>query len=192
MDLGLDGLSMQAVAAHLGVSPATLYSHVGGRDELSALVDAVLLERIRRFDPATGDWQSWLRGFAHLVRDELGPSAAALLTDPPATTPRPAGTRLASGEEGLALLLAQGFAPEEAGRVLWLVFRVALTAAPGPRRSLDRFVADTAEVVGPVAAPATRSVQRALTATGTADTLDHDLDLVLDGIARRIADRGHP
>lgn len=183
---------MQAVATRLGVSPATLYSHVGGRDEISALVDAELRERLRRFDPDAGDWRAWLRGFAHLVRDELGPSAAALLTDQ-ATAPasRSAGD-LAAGEEGLELLLAQGLTPQEAGRVLWLVFRVALTATPGPRRSLDRFVADTAAVVEPDAAPATRAVQHALTTDGPGDTLDLDLDLVLDGIARRIADRSHP
>lgn len=191
MDLGLDGLSIQAIATRLGVSPATLYSHVGGRREISTLVDAALRERLRRFDPDAGDWRSWLRGFAHLVRDELGPSATALLTDPPTTrSPRPAGN-LAAGEEGLKLLLAQGLTPQEAGQVLWLVFRVALTAAPGPRRSLDRYVADTAEAVEPGAAPATRAVQHALTTGGAGDTLDLDLDLVLDGIARRIADRSN-
>ena len=35
--LGLDSFTMQGLAEDLGVSPATLYSHVAGRDEVSSV-----------------------------------------------------------------------------------------------------------------------------------------------------------
>ena len=40
---------MQGLAEDLGVSPATLYSHVAGRDEVIALVESRLDHAIRGF-----------------------------------------------------------------------------------------------------------------------------------------------
>lgn len=190
IELGLDAFTMQGLAERLGVSTPALYTHVAGREEVLGLVNAALLERMTAFASPVRHWRDWLVDFAHEVRTHLAPSASALMDDlrGPATT-----VRLGVGEQGLQLLLDAGFPPAEAGRAVWLVFRTALTCGP-PRSAaaLAGFVDDTGAVLAPSVAadlPATRAVQAALAGEGPVDTFDHDLDVVLAGIARRV---GHP
>ncbi len=189
LDLGLDGFTMQGLAAHLGVSTPALYSHVAGRDEVLHLVRSALVARMQAFASDAGDWRAWLVDFAAAVRRYLAPSAAVLAADlrGPATT-----LRLGVGERGLQLLLDRGLTPIEAGRAVWMVFRLALTAGPRPDAALAGLVADTGSVLAPPTAdgfPATRAVHDALVADGPHDTFDHDLAVVLDGIAVRVAAR---
>ena len=186
LDLGLDAFTMQGIAERLGVSTPSLYSHVAGRDEVLDLVRAALVERMRAFASDARDWRAWLVDFAVAVRRHLAPSASVLAADlrGPATT-----LRLGVGERGLQLLLDQGLTPVEAGRAVWLVFRLALTAGPRPTAALAGLVDDTGSVLAPPTAdrfPATRAVHDALVADGPHDTFDHDLAVVLDGIAARI------
>jgi AcrR family transcriptional regulator len=186
LDLGLDAFTMQGIAGHLGVSTPALYSHVAGRGEVLALVSAALVERMQAFHSDAADWRGWLVDFAAEVREHLAPSASVLAADlrGPATT-----LRLGVGERGLQLLLDRGLTPVEAGRAVWLVFRLALTAGPRPAAALAGLVDDTGTVLGPAQAvgfPATRAVHDALVADGPHDTFDHDLGLVLDGIAARL------
>jgi len=67
LDLGLDGISMKAVADHLGVSVAGLYHHVRNRRELLVLAAEYSIERT----PAPMDrgqhWDEWLREWARHV-----------------------------------------------------------------------------------------------------------------------------
>lgn len=52
---GVEGLSMRALAAELGVTPMALYNHVGGKqDLLRAIAEAVLAEV--SFDNGATDW----------------------------------------------------------------------------------------------------------------------------------------
>jgi AcrR family transcriptional regulator len=187
IELGLDAFSMQGIAGHLGVTTPALYSHVGGRDEVLALVNTELLRRMTDLSSPADHWRDWLADFAAEVRDHLAPSASALLVDlrGPATT-----VRLGVGERGLRLLLDAGFTPTQAGRAVWLVFRMALTAGAGQgAAALAGFLDDTGAVLGPGpsgAFPATRTVHAALAADGTDDTFAFDLQVVLDGIARQL------
>src|SRR5690606_29584973 len=93
------------------------------------------------------------------------------------------------GERGLQLLIDRGMSPAEAGRAVWLVFRLALTAGPRPAAALAGLVDDTGSALGPDGAghlPATLAVHDALAADPVHDTFDHDLQIVLDGIAARL------
>ena len=196
IELGLDAFSMQGIAEHLGVSTPALYSHVGGRDQVLALVSAELLRRMTDVASSADNWRDWLADFAAEVRDHLAPSASALMVDlrGPATT-----VRLGVGERGLRLLLDAGFTPGQAGLAVWLVFRTALTGgATQGAAALAGFVDDTGALLGPgpsKALPATRTVHAALSCEGTDDTFAFDLQVVLDGIARQLdthAPASHP
>lgn len=191
IELGLDAFSMQGIAEHLGVTTPALYSHVAGREEVVELVNAALVRRMQAFASTATDWRGWLADFGAEVRRHLAASATTLIVDmhgPDATV------GLGVGEHGLRLLLDAGFTPAEAGRAVWLVFRVAITAGPPRATTLARFVDDTGAVLGPAGAaafPATQQVHDALAAEGPGDTFDFDLDVVLDGIARRLDARRH-
>lgn len=185
--LGLGTFTMQGIAAELGVTTPALYSHVAGRDEVLHLVRSEVHRRMATFRSTATDWRSWFVDFARDVRRDLAPSAAALMAElrPPADA-----TRLTVGEQGLRLLLAEGLSPAEAGYSMWLVFRVALTSGPEAAAGLTGYVEHTADLRGDPtepAIPATLAVQAALAAGTGFDTLDFDLQVVLDGIAGRIA-----
>jgi AcrR family transcriptional regulator len=197
IELGLDGFTMQGLAAHLGVSTPSLYTHVAGRDEGHALVGAVLRERVATIDSPAESWRGWLTDFAVAVRTHLAPSAATVLVDlaSPAMI-----DRVGIAERGLELLIADGFTPTEAGQAVWLVFRLAITAGPDGDPSYSGFVRGATPVLAPgrrgsrrapADLPATRAVHDALTEDAT-DPFPFDLAVVLDGIhARRLTDRNH-
>lgn len=62
-DVGLDALSLRALASRLGVQAPTLYWHIGSKAELlDALADAIMDEALQAI-PACGsgdDWAEWL------------------------------------------------------------------------------------------------------------------------------------
>lgn len=184
--LGLDSVSMTGLAEEIGVSPATLYSHVAGRREVIELVEARLHTTMRGFATEAADWRSWLIDFAGLVRRELGSSASTLLN----ATRDDASMRIDVGEPGLRLLMAAGFSSVDAAYAVWLVVRVAITASNGSDPSFARYLDPTAELVGaspdPDGLSALRRVHDDLTATGGHDTFAFDLEVVLDGIAARL------
>src|SRR5262249_46519939 len=64
-EVGLDGLTLRAVADHLGVSVGALYHHVAGREEIIRLA----AEESRRAVPAPVDtgqhWAQWLLEWAN-------------------------------------------------------------------------------------------------------------------------------
>jgi AcrR family transcriptional regulator len=182
--VGLDRLTMARLAAELGVSTQALYGHVRGRDEVEALVRGALRDEVQAAPIDADDWRTWLEQFANVVRRSLGGSAAHVLDAPTAD--------LALGERGIELLLAEGLRPDDAGRAIWLVFRLALLAGADPNdAALATLLADTGALLasGDRVAPATGAVQAALTASPDPDpdTFAFDLALILDGIEARIA-----
>lgn len=184
--LGLDSFTMLGLAEDLGISPATLYSHVAGRDEVIALVESRLHGTIREFATDATEWRGWLADFAALVRRELGSSAATLLN----ATRDDASMRIDIGEPGLRLLMAAGFSSVEAAYAVWLVVRVAITASSGTDPSFTRFLEPTAELVDAAGDADTfvalRRVHDDLTTSEVHDTFAFDLEIVLDGIAARL------
>jgi len=67
LDLGLDGVSMKAVADHLGVSVAGLYHHVHNRRELLVLAAERSLSRLPPPQDTGQHWDEWLREWARHV-----------------------------------------------------------------------------------------------------------------------------
>ena len=67
LELGLDGISMKAVADHLGVSVAGLYHHVSNRRELLVLAAERSLARSRTPEDRGQHWDEWLREWARHV-----------------------------------------------------------------------------------------------------------------------------
>jgi AcrR family transcriptional regulator len=67
LELGLDGISMKAVADHLGVSVAGLYHHVANRRELLVLAAERSLSRARTPEDRGQHWDEWLREWARHV-----------------------------------------------------------------------------------------------------------------------------
>jgi AcrR family transcriptional regulator len=67
LDLGLDGISMKAVADHLGVSVAGLYHHVGNRRELLVLAAEHSLSGVATPEDTGQHWDEWLREWARHV-----------------------------------------------------------------------------------------------------------------------------
>jgi AcrR family transcriptional regulator len=184
--LGLDSFTMQGLAEEIGVSPATLYSHVSGRDEVVGLVGTRLHTAISGFTTDATDWRTWLMEFGELVRRELGTSASALLS----SARDDARLRIAVGEAGLRLLMDAGFSAVEAAYAVWMVVRVAVTASSGAEPSFTRFLDPTADLVDASsdrsALPALRQVHQDLTTSDDHDTFEFDLDVLLDGIAARL------
>jgi AcrR family transcriptional regulator len=70
-EIGIERLTMRAVATHLGVTTQALYNHIGGRRELLALL-ANDFGDAYAFDPGeSSEWSPWLAGFARRLRQRL-------------------------------------------------------------------------------------------------------------------------
>jgi AcrR family transcriptional regulator len=67
LELGLGGISMKAVADHLGVSVAGLYHHVSNRRELLVLAAERSLSQARTPEDRGQHWDEWLREWARHV-----------------------------------------------------------------------------------------------------------------------------
>ena len=67
LEVGLDGISMKAVADHLGVSVQGLYHHVRNRRELLVLAAERSLSRVPAPEDCGQHWDEWLREWARHV-----------------------------------------------------------------------------------------------------------------------------
>jgi TetR/AcrR family transcriptional regulator, tetracycline repressor protein len=65
-EAGLDAFTMRALAQRLGTYPATVYWHVGNRNDVLSAVLEVVFDEIDLPDPAEAHWDDWL---ARLARD---------------------------------------------------------------------------------------------------------------------------
>jgi AcrR family transcriptional regulator len=85
LELGVNRLSMNVLAEHLGVAKSSLYGWVSSREELLGLVSNVVMERCLPLDdPVDGDWRTWLAELAWCMRRELlaVPGYPAYVTGP--------------------------------------------------------------------------------------------------------------
>lgn len=67
-EIGLDRVTMRAVAERLGVSVATLYHHVSGRDELVRLASEQTAARMTTPEDRGQHWSEWLFEWAEHSR----------------------------------------------------------------------------------------------------------------------------
>jgi len=70
--VGLEGFSMRSLADELGASPASLYWHVRGKDELLTLVLDRVIGELEVPDPDPGNWQEQGKELAREMRRTLG------------------------------------------------------------------------------------------------------------------------
>jgi AcrR family transcriptional regulator len=109
--MGLDTLSLSAVAIRLGVSVGTIYTYVQNRDELVRLVAASLSERA----PIDDRGQHW----TEIARDHAAHSFELLRDEPALLAHIVAGAiepddAFPEMERFVAMLVARGFTPEAA------------------------------------------------------------------------------
>jgi len=109
-EVGLEKLSMRALARKLGVPPMTIYNYVPSKDALRELVVNHVLRDIRIPGPDEGTWEERLRQLERSARGVLSnhPGVSAQLREGGIAE----GTRLAEGV--LAILSDGGFSPEAA------------------------------------------------------------------------------
>lgn len=109
-EVGLENLSMRALARELGVPPMTIYHYVTSKESLHTLVVDHILRDIAVPEPEEASWEERLMrllGDARRVFTDH-PGVSSRLGDPGTTE----GTRLAKGV--LAILADGGFAPDAA------------------------------------------------------------------------------
>ena len=127
---GLEALSMRALAAHLGVQAASLYSHFASKNEVLDAVANLLTRQVDTSGFDTGDWRIGLQVWGRSYRDALAahPKAAPIVA---------AGT--GEREDFLAMadavhggLVAAGWPPRQAtlisASVKYLVIGAATTS----------------------------------------------------------------
>lgn len=83
-DAGVAGFTMRALATRLGTYPATLYWHVGNRNEILARVFDRVMDEMEVAPPDSMAWDAWLAALAREYRRvlHLHPNAAALALYP--------------------------------------------------------------------------------------------------------------
>jgi AcrR family transcriptional regulator len=197
-EIGLSDLTLRAVADRLGVSIASLYHHVDGKDDLLRLA----AEHSAAKTPIPRDhgqhWAQWLRDWAAYNRDAFvaepallgqyldGAISAEVMAD--------------NLDAILAPLLAQGFTPSEAQNAYQAVTSCALGTAVNAIREMRAVAAGRAEhaelsrVVaerGEGALPHLRALLDEV-AVHPLDTFEARIETVLTGIAVRRGDELPP
>jgi AcrR family transcriptional regulator len=159
--VGLDGLTLRAVADRLGVSIAALYHHVSGKDELMRLAAEYSAAKVPLPQDTDQHWAVWLYEWAEYNRDAFV-SEPGLLAQylEGAISPESIAGRI---ETILGLLVRQGFTILEANAAYELVSACALGTAVSTLRAEQATEAGTA----------LRDVQAALQALDERDDLPH-------------------
>jgi AcrR family transcriptional regulator len=118
-EIGLEDLTVQAVADHLGVTRAAVYHYVESTEELRRLAAYGLLPS---FELIVGDldtWQDWLRAFAAAGRSWRLQHAHLLAQVSVGVSELP--WMLVVIDEGIDRLMKAGFTSERAGHALQFV-----------------------------------------------------------------------
>lgn len=190
-ELGLDGLTLRSVAAHLGVSISALYHHVSSKDDLMRLAAEYTAARVPVPEDHGQHWARWLLEWAVYSRD-------ALLAHPGLLTQYLEGAiapeAIASNVDTvLGVLVRQGFTPLEANAAYQLVTSCALGTAVSTIREREaaragRPVHETyrrlLDESGPDDLPYLRQLDRAIADHGL-DPFPTRVATVIDGIAVR-------
>lgn len=169
-ELGLDGLTLRAVADHLGVSIAALYHHVSSKDDLMRLAAEYSVARVPRPEDHGQHWALWLAEWAEYNLDAFV-ARPGLLTQymEGGITPAAIAGNL---DTILGVLVRQGFTILEANAAYELVTSCALGTAVGIIRDRESDAAGR-----PI-----RPAYRKLLADRDADDLPH-LRQLLDAVA---------
>ncbi len=178
---GLDGLTMPALAARLGVGTMSLYRHVAGKDDLLQALAASVLGGVPVPSGRAADWQGPVLGYLRSVREEAlrHPALARILADR-GLTAAPVFDQL---EAVHGILRAAGFSDLDAvrtfyslltyvfGFLLWELPRVHLQA-PG---RYEAAWAEALDGLDPGAYPNLTALRAELATTASADQFEYGL-----------------
>ncbi|GEK81059.1 TetR/AcrR family transcriptional regulator C-terminal domain-containing protein [Agrococcus baldri] len=190
---GLHGVSMRSVGRELGVEAMSLYHHVAGKESLLDLLADWLMAQIDP-PPADGDWRAGLHARAHSSRAALGAHPWGLSLLESRRTP---GLSLLAGHDAvLAALRAGGFSVRLAAHA-FSVLDAYVYGFVGTEQQLPFEPGDGADAMiqemdeSLTRFPALAELAAELV-TGKdyayGDEFEWGLELVLDGLAARLAD----
>ena len=126
-ELGLDGLTLRAVADHLDVSIAALYHHVSGKDDLMRLAAEHAAASVPIPQDTGQHWAVWLQEWAAYNHDIFLARPALLAQYLEGAIPME--TIAANVDRILGVMVRQGFGAAEANAAYELVTAVALGSA---------------------------------------------------------------
>ena len=178
---GLDGLTMPALAAQLGVGTMSLYRHVADKDDLLQALAASVLGAVHVPAGRPADWRGRVVGYLRSVREEAlrHPALARILADRGLTV-APVFDQL---EEVHGILRTAGFSDLDAvrafyslltyvfGFLLWELPRVHLQA-PG---RYEAAWAEALDGLDPAAYPNLTALRGELATTASADQFEYGL-----------------
>lgn len=184
VEMGVDRLSIGAVAEHLGVAPGTLYRYVDGLEEIASAAVELVFTRTPLPDARDG-WRMFLEDEAALAF-ELLLRYSGLVQDLGTDLGAVAGERL---RRIVATLADAGFPPAAAVRVADAVLDIVADGAIRTRwvRGADGRPGDLSEPARAYVATLDEPVRSEVLAIMT-DPRSHVLDkvaLVLDGVEHR-------
>lgn len=191
---GLDGVSMRSVGKELGVEAMSLYHHVAGKEALLDGLAGWLMAQIEA-PSADGDWRAELAARSHSARAVLGahPWGLSLLE-----SRRSPGPELLQGHEAvLACLRAGGFSVRLAAHAFavldayvygFVLAEQQLPFAPGEADGMLEEMAIPVDRFPALGEFASELIVGKDYAFG--DEFAWGLELVLDGLAARLAEEG--
>lgn len=190
---GMQGLTMRALARDLGVDPMAVYRHLRDKDDLlGAMCDRLLAE----LDPldAAAPWEPQVRRLAGQMRERLvaRPALLPVLTQAPVT---PESVVIAG--QAIDLLVRAGLTPRDAGSAFGAMFSyvlgfAALEAAQPPPADDAELRRAARELAGGDAGEGPAHLDAAIDLMNDAGDFGFGVDLVLDGLRRRIAEPPQP
>ncbi|HKV20950.1 MAG TPA: TetR/AcrR family transcriptional regulator C-terminal domain-containing protein [Mycobacterium sp.] len=194
---GIEGLSMRRLSAQVGRDPTVLYRHVPNKAALLDGVAEIVLGQLR-VDAADADWAAQLRAVGHEFRRLAlaHPKVVALLVTRPLATPlgqRPPGM-LRPLEDVLALLTSSGFSGADALHIYRMLFGYLNGHILTELQEVIERPEETDDVLrlglhrlSVSEFPQVRAMASVLASYDGAAELDRGLDLLLFGLAARLA-----
>ena len=146
-EVGLEGLTLKALADHLGVSIAALYHHVSSKDEVIRLAAELSALRLPRPEDRGQHWAEWLLEWARYIRDAFvhEPALVGQYLDGGIT----AEVMIGNLDRIMGLLLREGFSAIEAMTAFDAVSGFALGTALGELRAARLGVGNLAAPADP-------------------------------------------
>ncbi len=124
--LGVQNLTMQAVADRLGVSDAALYHHFRNREALISAVVDVTVRNAPFPEPQGDDWRTWMADFAESLRRVLVeyPGSAGFAASSGPTSPE----QVKLVARAVGVLTRSGFDEREAAMIYSLVTNYVISS----------------------------------------------------------------
>lgn len=188
-EIGLNQVTMKAIAEHLGVSVPGLYHHVNGRDDLMRLAAEYSTSQIPFPVDHDQHWTAWLLEWARYAYDAF--RAQPQLLNQFLHGSISVDRMVTHVDAVVGLLTRQGFSPSEARDAYALVSECAIGAAVNELREVEAarsghpVVAEYHRVLAERAPHELPNLRRLAAAAVESPTLEDQIVTVLVGIAVR-------